>query len=333
MSRTIHSAAALAAFLTAASVAADTRVTLDPQLPDYRPVQGVSGNLKSIGSDTMNNEMTLWAEGFQRMYPNVQIEIEGKGSSTAPAALIAGTAQFGPMSREMKAKEIDDFTKKHGYAPTGLATSIDMLAVYVHKDNPIAALSLQQVDAAFSKTRKGGHSKDVATWGDLGLTGDWASKPISLYGRNSASGTYGYFKDVALFGGDYKDSVKEQPGTSSVVQAVASDRYAIGYGGIGYLTADVRAVPLSASAKGAPVAATAENAYTGDYPLARFLFVYVNARPKAPLDPLRREFIRYVFSKPGQQDVIKDGYYPVTATIAREQLAKVGITSATAQGM
>jgi phosphate transport system substrate-binding protein len=274
----------------------------------------------------MNNEMTLWAEGFLSFYPNVSIEIEGKGSTTAPTALIAGTSQFGPMSREMKAKEVDEFEAKYGYKPTPLATSIDMLAVYVHKDNPIAqkGLTLQQVDAIFSKSRKGGSNSDIRTWGDLGLTGEWANKPISLYGRNSASGTYGYFKDVALFGGDYKDSVKEQPGSSSVVQSVASDKFGIGYSGIGYMTADVRAVPL-AGASGPAVAATPDNAYSGEYPLSRFLFMYVNHRPGSQLDPLRREFVKYVFSQQGQSDVVKDGYFPVTKFVADEQLKAVGI--------
>jgi phosphate transport system substrate-binding protein len=274
----------------------------------------------------MNNEMTLWAEGFLSFYPNVSIEIEGKGSTTAPTALIAGTSQFGPMSREMKAKEVDEFEAKYGYKPTPLATSIDMLAVYVHKDNPIAqkGLTLQQVDAIVSKSRKGGSNSDIRTWGDLGLTGEWANKPISLYGRNSASGTYGYFKDVALFGGDYKDSVKEQPGSSSVVQSVASDKFGIGYSGIGYMTADVRAVPL-AGASGPAVAATPDNAYSGEYPLSRFLFMYVNHRPGSQLDPLRREFVKYVFSQQGQSDVVKDGYFPVTKFVADEQLKAVGI--------
>jgi phosphate transport system substrate-binding protein len=317
--RTIGAAALLAGSAFAQAV------NVDPALPEYRPVEGVSGNLKSIGSDTMNNEMTLWAEGFKAMYPNVKIEIEGKGSSTAPAALIAGTAQFGPMSRPMKAKELDDFEKAFGYKPTGFRTSLDMLAVYVHKDNPIKGLSFAQIDAIFSKTRKGGFEKDIRTWGDLGLTGEWASKPISLYGRNSASGTYGYFKEHALFGGDYKDSVKEQAGSSSVVQGVASDKYAIGYSGIGYMTADVRAVPLSLDAKGTFVTATADNAYSGDYPLSRFLLFYANIKPGEAIDPLRREFIRYVFSKQGQKDVVKDGYFPVTAKLAAEELAKIGI--------
>jgi phosphate transport system substrate-binding protein len=325
--KTISPIAPAAAVATAIAAAASAQVKVDPNLPAYSPVQGVSGNIKSVGSDSMNNEMALWAEGFLAFYPNVAIEIEGKGSSTAPAALIAGTAQFGPMSREMKSKEIDDFEKRYGYKPVGLETSIDMLAVYVHKDNPIAktGLTLQQIDAIFSKNRRGGLEKDIRTWGDLGLTGEWATRPISLYGRNSASGTYGFFKDVALFGGDYKDDVKEQPGSSSVVQGVASDRFGIGYSGIGYRTADVRAVAIARDADSPMVEALPENAYSGEYPLARYLLVYVNCRPGSQLDPLRREFIRYIFSRNGQEDVVKDGYYPVTAEVAKRNLASVGI--------
>ena len=303
-------------------------VQVDPALPEYTKTSGVSGSIKSIGSDTMNNEMALWAEGFQAMYPNVRVEIEGKGSSTAPPALINGTSNFGPMSRAMMSKEIDAFEEKFGYKPTQLRTSIDMLAVYVHKDNPLQGLTLQQIDAIFSKTRKGRYGKNIRTWGDLGLTGEWKNKPISLYGRNSASGTYGYFKKHALFKGDYKDEVKEQPGSSSVVQGVASDKYGIGYSGIGYKTADVRAVALSTDTGKNPYFAEAspDNAYSGEYPLARFLYLSVNHKPGSRLDPLRAEFIKYVFSQQGQSDVVKDGYYPVPATIAREDLEKVGIT-------
>lgn len=315
----------LAALLALPAAALAQSGLVDPALKPYKPVKGVSGNLKSVGSDSMNNEMTLWAEGFLKHYPNVQIEIEGKGSSTAPPALVSGTSHFGPMSRAMKGKEIDEFEKKYGYKPTELSTSIDMLAVYVHKDNPIKCMSLQQVDAVFSKTRRGGHDKNIRTWGELGLTGEWANRPISLYGRNAASGTYGFFKDNTLFGGDYKDEVKEQPGSSSVVQGVASEKGGIGYSGIGYMTADVRAVPLAATTGGKCVEAVAANAYTGEYPLARFLYVYVNKKPGVELDPLRREFIKYIFSKDGQEDVVKDGYYPVTNVIAKESLGKIGV--------
>jgi phosphate transport system substrate-binding protein len=317
---------AFTAILTAASTVAlaaswtAEAQQVDPKLADYQATSGVSGSLKSIGSDTLNNLMTLWAEGFKTMYPNVKIEIEGKGSSTAPPALIAGTAQFGPMSRPMKQAEIDEFEKKYGYKPSAIRGAVDALAVFVHKDNPIQCLTLQQVDAVFSKTRKGGLNKDAATWGDVGLTGEWATKPISLYGRNSASGTYGYFKEVALFNGDYKDSVKEQPGSSTVVQGVASDKFALGYSGIGYKTADVRVVPLAAKAGAKCYDGTAENAYSGDYPLSRFLYIYVNVNPNAKLDPARAEFVKFVYSKQGQQAVVKDGYFPVPKAIADQDL-------------
>ncbi|MDZ7750981.1 MAG: phosphate ABC transporter substrate-binding protein PstS family protein [Gammaproteobacteria bacterium] len=302
-----------------------TAVEVDPALTDYKPVSGVSGSLKSIGSDTLNNLMTLWAEGFLGQYPNVKIEIEGKGSSTAPPALIAGTAQFGPMSRPMKSKEEETFESKYGYKPSSIRGAVDALAVYVHKDNPLECLSMKQVDAIFSKTRNGGYPKDITTWGDVGLKGEWASMPISLYGRNSASGTYGYYKKVALFNGDYKDEVKEQPGSSTVVQGVASDKAGVGYSGVGYKTADVRSVPLKSSAGGECFDANAENAYAGDYPISRFLYVYVNKNPNESLDPLRGEFIRYMLSRDGQLDVIKDGYYPITKAIADDDLEALGL--------
>jgi len=308
-----------------AGIVSGQSVKLDPGLAPYKPVQGISGNIKSVGSDSMNNEMALWAEGFRKFYPGVKIEIEGKGSSTAPPALTEGTSHFGPMSRPMKSEEMDLFEKKHGYKPTAVRTSIDMLAVYVHKDNPIKCLSLPQVDAIFSRTRRGGHTEDVTTWGQLGLTGDWAKQPISLYGRNSASGTYGFFKEHAIFKGDFKDSVKEQPGSASVVQAVATDRTGIGYSGIGYKTADVKAVPLSTKQGEVCVDTTPDKAYSGEYPLARFLLLYVNRKPGVPLDPLRHEFIKYVLSREGQEAVIKDGYLPLPPGIMSEERTGLGI--------
>ena len=237
---------ALMIICTVASMAASEKQTpIDSSLAKYMVAEGISGSLKSVGSDTMNNEMAMWTEGFRQFYPNVTCEIEGKGSGTAPPALIKGTADFGAMSREMKNQELDEFKSAFGYPPTAVRTSIDCIGVFVHKDNPITGMTMQQIDAVFSKTRRGGLSSNVKTWGDLGLAGKWADKPISLYGRNSASGTYGFFKEKALFKGDYKDSVKEQPGSSAVIQAVGSDMYGIGYSGIGYKTADVRVVPLA----------------------------------------------------------------------------------------
>ena len=299
------------------------QVKAEDALPSYKAVSGVSGNISSVGSDSLNNLMTYWAEGFAKFYPSTKVQIEGKGSSTAPPALISGTAQLGPMSRAMKGSEIDQFEKKYGYKPTQLRTAVDALAVFVHKDNPIKCLSMSQIDAIFSKSRRHGAKEDITTWGQAGLTGDAANRPMSLYGRNSASGTYGFFKEHALKNGDFKDTVKEQPGSASVVQGITVDRYAIGYSGIGYATAGVRAVPLAEKDGGKCVEATADNAYAGAYPLARFLYVYVNKAPGKALDPLTREFMKLALSKDGQQDVVKDGYFPIPASIAKEELNKI----------
>jgi len=314
----------LLAALVGVTATAQT-VKVDPKLTAYKKVSGVSGNLNSIGSDTLNNLMTYWVEGFNKKYPNVKIQVEGKGSTTAPPALIESTSQLGPMSREMKNEEMDKFEKKFGYKPTKVAVAIDTLAVFVNKNSDLKKLSLQQVDAIFSKTRKGGHDKDLKTWGDLGLKGDAANRALSLYGRNSASGTYGYFKEHALFKGDFKDSVKEQPGSSSVVQSIGSDRFAIGYSGIGYLTSGVRALAISDEKKngGAAFEASYENALSGKYPLARFLYIYINKDPKKAADPLTTEFLKFVLSKEGQEIVVKDGFLPLTAKMETDELAKL----------
>ncbi|TCS97651.1 phosphate ABC transporter substrate-binding protein (PhoT family) [Tepidimonas ignava] len=291
---------------------------VDPALPKYEKAPGVSGNFTSIGSDTLNNLMTLWAEEFKRLYPNVNIQIQGAGSSTAPPALTEGTSNFGPMSRLMTAKEVEAFEKKHGYKPHPVPVAIDALAVYVHKDNPIKGLSIEEVDAIFSSTRKCGHASDITKWGQVGLTGEWANRDIALYSRNSVSGTYGYFKEVALCKGDFKRNVAEQPGSASVVQSVATQLNAIGYSGIGYKTSGVRALPLSKK-KGQPfVEPDPKHAVDGSYPLARILYVYVNKKPNQPLPPLEREFFKMVLSQQGQMVVVKDGFVPLPATLAKK---------------
>jgi phosphate transport system substrate-binding protein len=272
----------------------------------------------------MNNMMTLWAEVFRKFYPNVKVQVEGKGSSTAPPALIAGTAQFGPMSRQMRSTEIDQFEQRYGYKPTEIRTSYDALSVWVHRDNPIKQLSLAQLEAIFGKSRRRGYKTNITTWGQLGLTGDWANRPIGLYGRNSASGTYGFFKEHVLKNGDYKDTVKEQPGSASVVQGVTEDRFGIGYSGAGYRTSGVRAVPLAENEAGPYYEGTYEEVTAGKYPLSRYLYLYVNKAPGKPLDPLRLEFLRMIFSREGQEVVIKDGYMPLLPQEVQEELVKIG---------
>jgi len=311
---------AVAALTLGATLASAQAVKVDPSMPAYQKTSGVSGNINSVGSDTMNNMMALWAETFRKMYPNVKIQIEGKGSGTAPPALIAGTSQFGPMSRPMKASEVDQFEAKYGYKPTQIRTSYDALAVYVSKDNPLDKMTLAQADAVFSKTRRRG-GKDVKTWGDLGLTGDWAKRPISTYGRNSASGTYGFFKEHVLQSGDYRDTVKEQPGSASVVQGVTEDRFGIGYSGIGYRTSGVKVLQLAD--KDQFFDGSYANVTSGKYPLSRFLYIYINKAPGKPLAPLVKEYVKLILSKEGQEVVVKDGYLPLNPALVAEELKKL----------
>ena len=308
----------------AAAVVATAANAVDAGLPEYKKVDGISGNLSSVGSDTLANLMTFWSEEYKRLYPNVNVQVQAAGSSTAPPALTEGTAQFGPMSRAMKDKEIQEFEKRHGYKPTEVRVAIDALAVYVHQDNPKDEFTMQEIDAIFSSTRACGAISDVNGWGDLGLTGEWAKRDLQLFGRNSVSGTYGYFKEMALCKGDFKNTVNEQPGSAAVVQAVSASLNAIGYSGIGYMTAGVKKAKLSAD--GGPfVEANMETATSGDYPLSRYLYVYVNKHPNQPLAPLQAEFLKMALSKAGQQIVEKDGYIPLPAAVVDAELTKLGL--------
>ncbi len=311
--------------ISATCLTANASDLLDANLPTYEKASGVSGNLSSVGSDTLANLMTLWAEEFKRLYPNVNIQIQAAGSSTAPPALTEGTSNIGPMSRMMKDKELEAFEQKFGYKPTPVAVAIDALAVFAHKDNPIAGMTIDQVDAVFSSTRKCGAADDISNWGQLGMEGALADKSIQLFGRNSVSGTYGYFKEKALCKGDFRNNVNEQPGSASVVQSVSTSLNGLGYSGIGYKTASVRALPLSKKAGDEFVDATPENAVTGKYPLARSLYVYINKKPGADLQPLEREFLKLVMSKAGQEVVVKDGYIPLPAKVVEKQMAALGL--------
>lgn len=296
-----------------------TKLTVDPSLPAYQTTTGISGNLSTVGSDTLANLMTLWAETFNSFYPNVNVQIQAAGSSTAPPALTVGTANLGPMSREMKDEEIEAFEYKYGYKPTPFPVAVDALAVMVNKDNPVKGLSMEQVDAIFSETLKCGTSKEIKTWGDAGVAA-WGAKSIQLYGRNSVSGTYGYFKEHALCKGDFKSNVNEQPGSASVVQSVTTSANGIGYSGLGYSTSGVRVLPLAKKGSTVYVEPTAENALKGTYPLTRYLFVYVNKKPSQPVPPLEREFLKMVLSKEGQEVVIKGGYIPLPANVVEKYL-------------
>lgn len=302
-------------------------IAMDQSLPAYRPVTGISGHIKSVGSDTLGGEIALWAKGFEDLYPDVKIEIDARGSATAPPALLAGESQFGPMSRPMLVEETDAFEKKYGYKPSSFRVAIDALAVYVNKDNPIGCLTVQQVNRIFSSTRRTAGGGDIKTWGDAGLTGEWATKAISLFGRNSISGTYEFFRQMALFDGEYKPDVKQQPGSEAVVQGVAGDKLAIGYSGIGYKTDGVRTVPLALYPGGNCYDTSAKAVYSDRYPFTRYLRIYLNKKPGEPLDPLCAEFIKYILSKDGQTQVENGGFYSITGEIRDDELKKLGIST------
>jgi phosphate transport system substrate-binding protein len=313
------------AALAANMIAMTAAIALDQRLPAYQAVSGVSGQIKSVGSDTLGHEMALWAHGFEELYPDVKIEIEAAGSATAPPALLQGIAQFGPMSRPMTAGEFDEFEKQYGYNISSFRVAVDALAIYVNKDNPIACLTLQQVDRVFSSTRWGSGGRSINTWGDVGLAGEWAAKTISLFGRNVLSGTYEFFRENTLYHGDFKKEVQQQPGSEAVVAGVAGDKFAIGYSGIGYRTDGVRTVPLALDAGRPCYDTSAEATYSGKYPIARYLYIYINKNPHQPLDPLQAEFIKYILSKDGQTQTEKGGFYPITSEIRMDELKKLGI--------
>ena len=304
-------------------MAFSTLVTLFPLLsladvPDYERQPGVAGKVTSVGSDTLANLMTFWSQEFKQLYPQVKFQIQASGSSTAPPALIEGTATIGPMSRELKPSEIRDFVNAHGYPPLVLRVAMDAIAIFVERRNPLPGMTLQEVDATFSATRYCGAPEPINRWRQLGVTQPDYQLPIRLFGRNSVSGTYGLFKIMALCEGDFKNTVNEQPGSASVVLSVASSEGGMGYAAYGYKTAGVRALPLGENRE-TLIPLTKETVRSERYPFSRFLYLVVNKKPGQPLPTLEREFLRYVLSKQGQQQVERDGYFPIREDVLLRQ--------------
>jgi phosphate transport system substrate-binding protein len=293
-------------------------------LPKYQKVAGVSGNLSSVGSDTLSGMTTLWLEEFKSLYPNVNAQIQASGSATAPPALAEGTAQFGPMSRVMRMREVEAFEREHGYKPTALRVAIDAIGVFVHMDNPVTGLNFEQLDSLFSSTMRCGAKQPIDSWSQLGIEASWGQRSVQLFGRNSVSGTYGYFKRNALCGGDFNRSVNEQPGSASVVQAVSSSINSVGYSGIGYRVSGTRLLPVAREGKDY-IYPSDENVLSGAYPLSRYLYIYVNKNPNQPLEPIEEAYIRFIFSMEGQRIVQSDGYVPVSYEFAQSELNKVGL--------
>lgn len=288
----------------------------------YVKQPGVAGSITSVGSDTLATLMSNWSGEFKRLYPQVKFQIQASGSSTAPPALTKGTASIGPMSRELKTSEINDFVQQHGYRPMAVPVAVDAIALYVDTSNPLSGLAREQVDGMFSVTRYCGASKPIENWQALGLPQGGRYQRIKLFGRNSVSGTYGVFKDLALCGGDFRADVNELPGSASVVQSVAYSNGAIGYAAFGHKTAAVRALPIAIE-KGKFVAPTQQTIRSGQYPFSRYLYLVVNKHPDQPLPLLEREFLRFVLSVQGQKVVEQEGYVSLPSPMVLDQLMQV----------
>jgi phosphate transport system substrate-binding protein len=306
-------------------VAAAKPASVDTVLPSYAQESGVrlAGTIASTGSDSMDPLLQLWIEEFKKLNSSVTFQVNSKGSATAPKALIAGSTLMGHMSREMNAEELAAFQTKFGYAPTRIVVAVDALAVYVNANNPVEALHLEEVDAIFSKDRKGGAPKSLDTWGDLGLKEEWGIRVIQPYGRDENSGTRAFFKEHALRKGEFKDLVRTMPDQFAVVESAAIDPGGIAYGPLQHAIRLVKALPLYDFKSPVAVPATVENILNAKYPLTRFLYIYVNARPDQPVDPLIREFLRFVLSKQGQDSVASFGAIPLPSDLAEMNKRKL----------
>lgn len=291
---------------------------------NYQQKAGLSGKLVSTGSDTLANLMAYWVEDFQSIYPHVEFELHSEGSSTAPPALLNGISHIAPMSRLMSSEELAQFQQKFGYPPTAVEVAIDAIAVFVHRDNPLPAISVEQLAAIFSANSNCHGQQKISQWGQLGLTDSWHSKPIEPYGRNAESGSYSFFKQAVLCNQDFATNMQNLPGSGSIVQAISYNQHAIGFSGMGYKTSGVRTLPIVVN--GSLTWPNSENKAQWNYPLSRFLTLYVNKPPERPLPPLTQEFLLYILSKNGQKTVELDGYVKVANSVIEQNLIKLSLS-------
>jgi phosphate transport system substrate-binding protein len=311
---------------------------VDTGIASYTPTAPMSGNLTVAGSDTMQPLMTKLAFEFTKLYPDVRLAIEGGGSAEAIREFVLGysrqrrgeksrgghegaaKAEILASSLQMSPEEMRAFSTTNGYEPLAISVAADAVTLYVHKDNPVPGLTLQQVDAMFGTTRKRGLSEAITTWGQSGAANGWERQPIHLYGRDRKSGTRNFFVRAVLLDGELKEDIKELPGTASEILAIARDPLGIGYAGVSIKSSYVRAVPL-AEQEGKPfITPGAESVKDGSYPLHRMLYLYVNKSPNAAFSPVVEEFLKFINSREGQGMVIKAGFYPLSAKQVAQNL-------------
>ncbi|MFI4968846.1 MAG: PstS family phosphate ABC transporter substrate-binding protein [Lysobacterales bacterium] len=284
---------------------------------------GLSGSLTSVGSDTASALVTRWASAFQAQHPGARIQVQAPGSASAPIALIEGAADLGSMSRPMNAGEQSRFAARYGYPPTEVVVARDAIVVFVHPDNPLTRITLADLDAIYSATRRCGRARAIRRWSDLEPAANAAigATPLLATGRNASSGTHELFRESALCGGEYRPDVIAWPGNGAVVATVAANRGAIGYAGIGYVNGLVKPLALARSGTEVAIAPDLANVTQGRYPLSRALYVYVNRRPGRALAALPDAFLAYALSDAGQALVAREGFVPLGVEERRAQLA------------
>ncbi len=333
-----------AACLVAFPLGVDDRspdVLLDPNLPHYELIQGLTGTLHSVGSNRLDAMTFTWIRLFRKSYPGLTITMEARGNFTAAPALTSGYADIAPTVFTFSDNEVATFEQKYGYKPLFIRVSggsynktegTQAFAVFVHRDNPLKQLTLTQLDAIFSSTHRRGAKNDITTWGQLGLDGKWADMPITLYSVRKVEASASAFQDLVMLHGTFKPTLRERAASGTldidnldaVVAAVANDPSAIGYAGFAQSTNEVKSLSIAES-EGSPfIAATFDTVLNRQYPLSRFNYIYVNKPPGKPLPPMVREFLRLILSAEGQRSIVEDGsFLPLPLSILKEELAKI----------
>lgn len=310
------------------------RPALDPALASYEQGGQVSGTVIVKGSNTMQPLVARLASEFHRRHPGAEINVEGGGSETGLKEFLETNGQpkrvagngsrpvlLVASSRELTAAEIKQFTDKHGYEPTAVPVAVDAVAIYVHRDNPLSNLTLDQVDAVFSTTRKRGYPYEIKKWGQLGLNNGWGNAQIKLYGRDQKSGTRAFVKEHVLGNGEFDPAIQEEPGAASVILALSRDPFGMAYSGLGLQNSSVRALPLADKAGMPFIMPETTSVMDGSYPLRRFLYFYVDKSPQVALHPVLQQFLAFVNSREGQQSVVKVALYPLPIKQVQRNLA------------
>jgi len=318
MSRIGQVLAATAACLCSLAVVVGTpavlgqiKPPLDARIPAYHPLIPLKGQLTISGSDSMKPLIQAWTDDLKRRHPAMKVTLGADGSQTGLTALLEHQTEVAAMSRRMASSEIAEFLKEYGYEPVEVPVALDALAIFVHQDNPLAGLSLAELDSMFCRERRRGLDYPVRSWGLVGLVDDWFEAPIRIYGRDGNSGSSYFFLEEVCKGGTFFPHMIKAQGPASVVMDLMKDPQGIGFSGIGYRTSTIRPVPLASVKGGRYVEPSFETVLDGSYPLKRTLYLYVARPPQKDPNPIVRELVRFALSQQGQQLALDHGFFPL----------------------